>query len=102
MPRGCPHPHLCLSGLRRFQLPARQPALLLCSLLCPLDGPQEGPFSLADPTTLCAITEARGRGEEGSARIALPVPDPDAPHHYQASSVFESKTHRLHGVCWRK
>jgi hypothetical protein len=57
-----------------------------------------GPYSLADPTTLCAITEARGRGEHGSSRIALPAPDPDAPHQHQASLVFESKLHRLHGT----
>ena len=63
----------------------------------PLPSPQEGPYSLSDPTTLCAITEARARGEEGSSRIALPAPDPDASHHHQASSVFESKMHRMHG-----
>jgi len=61
---------------------------------------QEGQYSLADPTTLCAIADARSRGLEGSARVALPVPDPDAPHHYQAASLFESKMHRLHGGCW--
>ncbi|EFN52577.1 hypothetical protein CHLNCDRAFT_138584, partial [Chlorella variabilis] len=59
---------------------------------------EEGPYSLSDPTTLCAITEARARGEEGSSRIALPAPDPDASHHHQASSVFESKMHRMHGT----
>lgn len=45
--------------------------------------PQEGQYSLADPATLCAITEAVSRGHGASVRIAVPVPDPDAPHHYQ-------------------
>ena len=58
---------------------------------------QEGQYSLADPTSLCAIVDARARGLGGSTRIALPAQDPDAPHHYQASTVFESKMHRLHG-----
>ena len=58
---------------------------------------QEGQYSLADPTTLCAIVDARSRGLAGSAHIALPAPDPDATHHHQASGIFESKMHRMHG-----
>ena len=71
-------------------------------LLIPL--PQEGPFSLTDPTTLCAITEARGRGEAGSTRIAVPAADdPDGvPHQHAVASLFESKMHKMHGalVVW--
>ncbi|KAL4420457.1 hypothetical protein ABPG75_010113 [Micractinium tetrahymenae] len=59
---------------------------------------EEGQYSLADPTSLCAIADARARGLQGSAHVALPAPDPDAPHHHQASSIFESKMHRLHGT----
>lgn len=84
-----------LPACRHAPIPPLSLALTQPCSLAPL---QEGQYSLADPTSLCAIADARARGLQGSAHVALPAPDPDAPHHHQASSIFESKMHRLHGA----